>query len=92
MRLIASFASEEDARLFGDVLYVKGLENDVEESSSGAWDVWVHDEDRLDEAGEELAVFKSAPEDKDYTEVIKQAEVMRKQAEEELCCELKQKL
>ena len=39
MREIGEIPNEEQARLFGDYLYVQGIANDVEEDG-GAWTIW----------------------------------------------------
>ncbi|MEP6662430.1 MAG: rhomboid family intramembrane serine protease [Verrucomicrobiota bacterium] len=60
MRVIGQLQNEEQARRFGDFLYVRGLANNVE-ADQGGWVIWVHDDDHLAEATEWLAKFRSNP-------------------------------
>ena len=80
MRLIGHLASESTARVFGDFLYVQGIENKLEDQSDGHWAVWVSDEDKIGDAVKLLESFRANPTDPKY-HTGKGASVLR--AEEE---------
>ena len=48
MRKIGTMPGEEEAHRFGDFLYVKGIENDVEHAEGEGFEIWVHDDAQLD--------------------------------------------
>ncbi len=83
MRSIGSLQDEQQARLFGEYLYVKGIDNDVEAASNGTWEVWVHDEDQLDQATELLVRFQEKPDEKEVQAVASEADKKRRLEEEE---------
>src|SRR5438067_1702669 len=62
MRNIGNLPGEHQARLFSDYLVSRGIENDAEPARDGSWAIWVHDEEHLAQAGEELARFIENPE------------------------------
>jgi len=63
MRCIGRLDNQSQADLFGQYLYSQDIENQVEEHSSGQWEIWVIDEDQLDEAGALLQAFSKNPDD-----------------------------
>ncbi len=77
MRIIGHLADEAAAHTFGDYLYVQGLENLVEPHEGQGWAVWVHDEDKLDEAAQLLNEFKANPADAKYRAKAKSASELR---------------
>lgn len=90
MRLIGHVDHEDDALKISEFLKRKGIETSCEgsfDSLSGqmSFQIWAHDEDRLDEAKKELLKFKKDPKRSDYEipvleeEVVMQEEV-RKQS------------
>src|SRR4051812_21700224 len=60
MRLIGYLASDKDARTFGDFLYVQGIETDIERDAD-RWAIWVHEDDRLQQATKLLEEFRAEP-------------------------------
>ncbi|MEZ4287290.1 MAG: rhomboid family intramembrane serine protease [Polyangiales bacterium] len=82
MRLLQTFDDKQAARLAGDALYVTGIHSTIRSSSSGQFDLWVHEEDRMDEARDILAKFR--PNDERLVELsdMAQMERRRKRAEE----------
>ena len=84
MRLIGSISVEQHARLFEDFLLVKGIGSSVEFDAAGSWSVWVHDEDRLEDAGDWLKSFNENPESAEFAAASREAESIRKKAAEEL--------
>ena len=83
MRIIGHIPSEDSARLFGDYLYAKGIDNQIEFDSGDQWAVWVHAEDRLEESNQLLSSFLSNPKDRQFTETAKDAEQLREQRDKE---------
>jgi len=66
MRLIGHLANESTARVFGDYLYVQGIENRIESQHEGEWAVWVNDEDKIENAARLLEDFRANPADPKY--------------------------
>ena len=78
MRAIDEFSSEQEARLLGDYLYAKGIGNDVDEED-GVWTLWIHDDDQLAKAKDELKAFRANPTNSQYAEGALQAATLRKE-------------
>jgi GlpG protein len=76
MRAIGTLEDDHQALLFGDHLTAMGIANSVDESS-GHWTIWVHDDDKLDQARGELETFRQSPQDPRYQNQPKQAEAVR---------------
>src|SRR5215472_9739887 len=83
MRLIGHLANESAARVFGDYLYVQGIENQIEAQSQDGWAVWIMDEDKLQRAETLLADYRQNPQDKKYTAEAKGAAERRASAEKD---------
>ncbi len=81
MRMIGQLQDEDQARRFGAFLYGQGIDNQVDESHSGGWEIWVHDENRMDEAAGYLHQFVQNPDDPLFTKATHVA-VVRRQREE----------
>jgi GlpG protein len=77
MRIIGHLPEEASARVFGDYLFVQGIENQIDHESGGAWSIWVRDEDKLEEAGKLLDVFRKNPADERYRKEAKGAATLR---------------
>jgi GlpG protein len=77
MRKIGHIDGETQARAFADYLYSRGISGELEGDSDGGVDVWVHDEDRLDEAASELKDYLADPEAEKYLEAMAVAEDLR---------------
>jgi len=76
MRKIGTLRQEDRARLFTNMLYVRGIEADVERGSDG-WEVWVAREDSLDQARELLRQFESGELDAEEEQAAIEAEKQR---------------
>jgi GlpG protein len=83
MRLIGHLADESVARVFGDYLYVLGIENQIEAQSQDGWAIWIMDEDKLQRAETLLADYRQNPQDRKYTAEAKGAAERRAAAEKE---------
>lgn len=57
MRKIGIVQTNERAKSLGDFLFLKGVANTIEAGRDGAWEVWVHDDDQLEEAQRWVAEF-----------------------------------
>jgi len=66
MRQIGHLETEEAARTFSDYLYVQGIENQIEAEKGHGWAIWIHSEEHLDKAREQLAAFRQNPADLKY--------------------------
>jgi GlpG protein len=63
MRQIGRLEDETQARQFGDFLYSKKIENQVDPASDGGWDIWVLDESRIEGATSFFERFARQPDD-----------------------------
>jgi len=76
MRAIGEITDKSEAIRFGDYLYANGIANDVEEDD-GTWTIWIHDDDLLEQAEDELKKFQSKAADNRYDEAAAEATKMR---------------
>ncbi len=83
MRKIGHLEGNPEATRFSDYLYSQGVDNDVDAGASGGWDIWVHDEEQLDAAKQELAAFLEAPDDEKYQSAGTDAEARRRKESED---------
>src|SRR5580700_7814208 len=81
MRLIGHLPDEPSARTFGDFLYARGIQNQLEHQKADGWGIWVAEEDKIGEATDLLALFRANPGDPKYRKAAKSADQLR--AEEE---------
>lgn len=77
MRQAGSLANEQEARRFADYLLTLEIQTRVDQEKDG-WVIWVHHEDHLDQAKEELRSFRENPDDPRYQEAGKSADAIRK--------------
>jgi len=63
--------------VFGDYLYVQGIENEIEREANGTYAVWIADEDAIAKAAEILERFKQNPADPEYHRVSRSADEKR---------------
>jgi GlpG protein len=61
MRLIGTIDGDKHAATFSDYLYTRGIENTVERNDANLFDVWVADEEKLEEAANLLKQFIANP-------------------------------
>jgi GlpG protein len=81
MRMIGQLQDEGQATRFGEFLYGRGIDNQVDESHARGWEIWVHDDTRLDEATAYLRQFMQNPADRVFTKEVKTAVVQRRREE-----------
>ncbi len=81
MRLIGHLAEEKAARIFADYLYVQKIQSQLEHEKPDGWGIWIHDEDRLEEAARLLTDFRANPADPKYRAEAKSAAELRAEAE-----------
>jgi len=77
MRKIGHIENFSEAKTFSDYLYAQGVANEVEGEASAGGDVWVHDEEQVDDAKRELEVFVANPKANQYQSAGKVAETRR---------------
>jgi GlpG protein len=82
MRQIGTIATETDAQRLGNYLLTLDISTRVESAPQG-WVLWVHDEDRVQQARQALEEFVRNPEDPRYTTAAATAQALRNQAEQE---------
>ena len=63
MRKIGTLEREEDARVFCDHLFGRGVRCEADEGADGGWGIWVYEESQVDEGEEELLAFTRNPSD-----------------------------
>jgi GlpG protein len=80
--MIGTISTEAGARRFGDFLISKGIDINVEAGANG-WQVWVLDDDRLQQATAELASFQAAPDDARFVAAAGAAEAQRDKREQQ---------
>ena len=76
MRAIGEIDNELKAKRFGDYLYANGITNDVDEDE-GTWTVWIHDDDQIAKAEEELSAFHKDSDNQRYAKGAKEAAKLR---------------
>lgn len=81
MRLIGSLNTADHAQRLSDFLLTQGITSKLE-ADGEAWDVWIKEEDHVDQAKRVLVEFLSAPDDARYVSVAAQAETLRKEAKQ----------
>jgi len=73
---------EDRARRFADYLLTLGITTKLDETSDGLR-IWVHKEDLVARAKDELQQFEADPENARFTEIGRQAEAIRRREERE---------
>jgi len=85
MRLIGSISQEKDAKLFSDYLYAMGIKNEKRPGEGdSSWDVWVYNDEHLDQAKMMLNEFLRLPDSPEYTQKASIARIKRQQEQEDL--------
>ena len=82
MRSIGEILNEADAKRFGDYLYANDIANDVDEDE-GTWTIWIHDDEQISKAEEELFAFLKNSDNQRYAKGAKEAEKLREQEAKE---------
>lgn len=77
MRCIGNIADESLARTFADYLYVKGIRNQVERARDQLFEVWICEEDQIQQAMDLLARFTANPADPEFAKKEQAARQLR---------------
>src|SRR6266550_7380181 len=77
MRLIGHLESETVARVFGDYLFVQGVENQIEFIKGEGWGIWITEEEQIANASALLSRFRENPDDPQYHRQATKAETLR---------------
>jgi GlpG protein len=77
MRLLTTVGSRSDAQTLGDALYADGVATTVKETRDGDFAIWVHDEERIDQAKAFLGAFD--PSASRFADMAKKARAQKKQ-------------
>ena len=76
MRRIGTLSDRQEAERFGDFLLTLQIKSQID-SSGNEWAIWVHDEDRLEDAKRELEAYRAEPEAERYQQAIVEADRLR---------------
>jgi GlpG protein len=79
MRALTKMVDETRAHMFGDYLYARGIANQVEPDPAGGWTVYVHSDDHMALARQELEAFLVNPGAPVYAEAQRTARRLRGQ-------------
>jgi len=80
LRQIGTLPGTTDPRVFGDYLLSLGVSSRAVPSGDG-WAIWIHDEDHVAKAREELAAYERNPDDPRYRAAAGAAEDARRRSE-----------
>lgn len=83
MRNIGTLPTEKDAKTLSGVLYVRGIETDIEDEDDGTFSIWVHDDDHIAEATATLTRFRVNPDDAEFSTAVREADAKRARQEKE---------
>ena len=83
MRQIGTLPDEDQARRLADYLLTLDITTRLDRTGDGSWIVWVHREDRLEQARRELEQFLRDPADPMYQGVSQAARKLRQRASRE---------
>ncbi|MGC8640422.1 MAG: rhomboid family intramembrane serine protease [Isosphaeraceae bacterium] len=78
MRQIGTLPRNHDPRVFGDYLLSHGIKSRFDERPEG-WLVWIHNEDHVPRAAEELKAYLDRPDDSRFVRAAPAADAARKQ-------------
>jgi GlpG protein len=81
MRMIGHIQDESRAGQFGQFLYGRGIDNQVDRGQDQGWEIWVRDEHRVDEAADYLRRFQQSPNDPMFTQEAQTAAAQRQRQE-----------
>ncbi len=77
MRLLTTVTDQAEAKTLGDALYSDGVVTTLKETRDGAFAVWVHDEEQMDQARAFLNGFD--PNTRRFAEMAREARTQRRQ-------------
>lgn len=72
MRQIGRLDDEARAKGFGDFLYHREIENQVDPAPDGGWDIWVLDESQVEEAASLFERFTAQPDNAMFAQAARQ--------------------
>jgi GlpG protein len=78
MRQIGTLPDEDQAQALADYLLTLRIETRLDQQGDG-WEVWVRDEDRVDQARQELTAFQANPTDTRYAAAYRTAQALRRE-------------
>jgi GlpG protein len=81
MRHLGDLDNLQQAKTLASYLLVKGIESHVDDSGSSGAEIWVKDEDRIDEAISAYEEFQQNPTDSKYAGAIAVAKDIRREQE-----------
>jgi len=73
MRPIGTLHDETQAKRFGDFLYARSIENQVDPTSGGEWEIWILDDDHIETARSLLDQFRADPDDPAFAQMSRVA-------------------
>jgi GlpG protein len=76
MRRIGTLTDRRQAERFGDFLLTRQIAAQIDPAGD-EWAIWVHEEDRLDEARNELQAFRGDPDAERYQDAVVEADRIR---------------
>ncbi|MEM9067580.1 MAG: rhomboid family intramembrane serine protease [Myxococcota bacterium] len=79
MRMLHIFEEERDAQVLVDALFVEGVQATVRETRDDQWALWVHDEERMDDAKALLDEMLANPDDPKFASRQQEAKAARKE-------------
>lgn len=88
MRLAGKITDQKHAEILHNYLFVNGVEHDLEQvagdSGQLVWEIWVHADEKLEQAKRTINEFLINPEGEVYTETAKKASIKSRQEEAEI--------
>jgi len=76
MRSLGELDQEEKASVFAGYLNGISIRAEIEEDAPGGpWTIWVHDEEKLEQARSEITLFRQSPTDPKYQKIAREGEV-----------------
>jgi GlpG protein len=79
MRPSGRLQNESQAKRFGDFLYTRGIENQVDLDLHGTWEIWVLDDANVETARQRFDEFTSHPDDPRFAEAARAAVERKKE-------------
>jgi GlpG protein len=77
MRTVGNLASDAAARRLSDILYVEGIENQVDAEDDGSFSIWVLDDEGMVRGAELFQQFKANPEAPEFRDTSTRARQQR---------------
>ncbi len=77
MRLLTTVAGQAEAKTLGDALYSDGVVTTIKETRDGTFAIWVHDEERMDQARAFLDGFDASA--SRFSDMARQARAQRRE-------------